>query len=117
MEKNQYTYEFKLDRVIDGDTVDTWVDLGFTVWVKVRFRLDGIDTPELRDSDAGQRYLAQAAKTRLIEMLEDDGVKVVESFKTDKYGRWLGTLYVNGVNINQQLIDEGHAVEYNGGPR
>lgn len=111
MNKRNYIYDAVVTNVVDGDTVDVDVDLGFTVWVKIRLRLWGIDTMEINDKDSTKRELAQKAKQKLIDQLLNQKV-VIESFKTDKYGRWLAVVYINGSSINQQLLDEGLAVEY-----
>jgi micrococcal nuclease len=106
-----YRYRVALDRVVDGDTVDLWVDLGFRVSMKLRFRLAGIDAPEMR----GKTHQAGVeAKNRLRSLIVGAGEGLsVASEKTGKWGRWLGTLYdANGNSINQRMIDEGHARPY-----
>ncbi|MBW8034201.1 MAG: nuclease [Planctomycetes bacterium] len=108
-----YQYKAKLIRVIDGDTVDLKVDLGFKVFVEIRFRLNGIDTPETRGDE---KEAGLAAKKFLIEALGDRDIKVA-SEKTGKFGRWLGTLFVAGSDINELMINQGHAVPYNGGKK
>lgn len=112
-----YQYAAKLNRVVDGDTVDLDVDLGFMVTVLVRFRLDGIDAPELKKE---QLEAGKASKARLNTMLEDAdmGIIRVDSSGRDKYGRWVAKLsYVskstgNVVNVCEQMISEGFAKEY-----
>ena len=114
-----YTYKAKLDRVVDGDTIDVNIDLGFDITVHKRVRLAGIDTPESRTRDLEEKKRGLAAKYRLTEIL-DMGNLVVESKEVGKYGRVLGNLTVYPdnldlpINVNQTLVDEGHAVEYNG---
>ena len=111
-----YTYKAKLDRIIDGDTVDAVIDLGFDVSVHKRIRLAGIDTPESRTRDLKEKERGLASKARLEEMLEG-GEFVLESKEVGKYGRVLGTLFVDEKNINQTLVEEGYAVEYFGGKK
>ena len=112
-----YKYNAKLDRVVDGDTVDALVDLGFDTWKKVRIRMMGVDAPESRTRDLEEKKLGLAAKDRLIEML-GDGEFTLQSHGVGKYGRCLGEIFMESdVSINRQLINEGHATEYFGGKR
>jgi len=117
-----YTYKAKLDRVIDGDTIDVNMDLGFDISVHKRIRLAGIDTPESRTRDLEEKKRGLASKARLIELL-DKGDLVVESQEVGKYGRVLGVLHVYPenlslpININDTLVEEGFAVEYHGGKK
>jgi|TARA_B100001094_G_scaffold22577_1_gene19092 micrococcal nuclease len=112
-----YKYNAKLDRVVDGDTVDALVDLGFNTWKKVRIRMMGMNAPESRTRDLEEKKLGLAAKARLIEML-DDGEFILQSHGVGKYGRCLGEIFKEDkVSINRQLINEGHATEYFGGKR
>ena len=112
-----YKYNAKLDRVVDGDTIDALVDLGFDTWKKVRIRMMGMNAPESRTRDLAEKKLGLAAKARLIEML-GDGVFTLQSHGVGKYGRCLGEIFKeNEVSINIQLINEGHATEYIGGKR
>jgi len=103
---NFYTYKAKLTKIIDADTVDTEIDLGFEVFKKVRCRLAGIDAPELR-TEAGK-----IAKQFLIDTIPLNSDVIIESKKYDKYGRSLAIIYFNNININQLLIDKGHATVY-----
>lgn len=112
----EYTYAALITNVVDGDTVDAVVDLGFTVSVKVRFRLYGLDTPEMTSSDAIVREAAKAAKAFVANMVLNKQVSL-KSYKTDKYGRWLAEIFVDGVNINQLLIEHNYAVPYFGGTK
>jgi len=112
-----YKYNAKLDRVVDGDTVDALVDLGFDTWKKVRIRMMGINAPESRTRDLEEKKLGLASKARLIEML-GDGEFILQSHGVGKYGRCLGEIFKEDeVSINRQLIYEGHATEYFGGKR
>lgn len=108
-----YKYNAKLDRVIDGDTVDAMVDLGFSVWVHKRIRLEGIDAPETRARDLDEKAQGLATKERLTSILEAaDGVFVLQSHGVGKYGRCLGTIFVGQSNINELLLLEGLAEKY-----
>lgn len=115
-----YTYKAKLNRVIDGDTVDAEIDLGFGVFIKQRIRLYGINTPESRTSDPKEKELGLIAKQRLTEILGREFIVETILNKRGKYGRVLGILHIekeNGetVNVNDMLVEEGHASQYNAG--
>ena len=121
-----YTYKIKLDRVIDGDTIDAYIDLGFDVSVKKRIRFMGINTPESRTRDLEEKARGLAAKDRLKNLLEGANTIQLTSHGVGKYGRCLGELNIDIVdgkegvtmtNVNELLIKEGHAVEYHGGKR
>jgi micrococcal nuclease len=112
-----FVYQAELDRVVDGDTVDVILDLGFDVKLhKQRVRLHGIDTPESRTRNLAEKKLGLAAKERLKELCV--GTFKVKSLGKGKYGRILGIPYTeDGQDICKMLIDEGHAVEYYGGKK
>ena len=121
-----YTYSIELIRCIDGDTIDAYIDLGFSVKVKKRIRLHGINTPESRTRDLEEKAKGSAAKDRLKAILEGAKSIQLNSFGVGKYGRCLGELHVDMLdgkdcltltNVNQLLITEGHAVAYHGGKR
>ena len=121
-----YEYKIKLDRVIDGDTVDAYIDLGFDVSVKKRIRFMGINTPESRTRDLEEKARGLAAKDRVKQLLEGCSNIKLNSHGVGKYGRCLGELNVDVVdgkecltlvNVNELLIKEGHAVAYDGGKR
>ena len=108
-----YEYKAKLDRVVDGDTVDALVDLGFDVWVKKRIRLEGIDAPETRTRDLEEKDRGLATKERLTGLLgASNGEFVLVSHGVGKYGRCIGTIYIDKENINQLLLSEGLAEKY-----
>ena len=108
-----YKYKAKLIRVIDGDTVDALIDLGFSVWVKKRIRLYGINTPETRTRDLNEKQAGIAAKKRLQELIDNSGGTFqIQSHGIGKYGRCLGTLFINDTNINVLLLEEGLAEKY-----
>ena len=124
MEK--YIYRAKLDRVVDGDTVDALIDVGFDIWVKKRIRFMGLDAWESRTRDLEEKKLGLAAKSRVIELLETTSSKPgyfrLKSHGVGKYGRVLGELFVMDAdgkqwNINETLIAEGHAYVYDGGKK
>ena len=113
-----YDYNAKATRVVDGDTIEALVDLGFDIWKQVTIRFDGIDAYESRTRDAEEKVKGLAAKARLIELLEGaDNKFVLQSNGVGKFGRCLGELFVGETNINQLLINEGHATAYDGGKR
>ena len=112
-----YVYEAELERVIDGDTIDITLRLGFDVNLKKqRVRLHGIDTPESRTRNLAENALGLKAKERLKELCV--GRFKVRSLGKGKYGRILGIPYSKeGDDICKKLINEGHAVEYFGGKK
>ena len=125
-----YEYKAVVNRVVDGDTIDVTIDLGFKVWKKMRVRMEGINTPESRTRDLEEKKRGLAAKDRLKEILLYNSNKcVLKVSGVGKYGRALATVLVdslsplNGkdgitlIDVNKQLIEEGHAVEYWGGKR
>jgi micrococcal nuclease len=119
-----YIYKAKLDRVVDGDTLDAIIDLGFDITVHKRIRLAGINTPESRTRDLEEKKRGLAAKEALLTLLtktNQHNYFVVESEKVGKFGRVLGRLHIEVDDveccINDQLIKDGHAVEYHGGKR
>ena len=119
-ENKLYHYSAEVTRVVDGDTVDAFVDLGFDMHSKQRVRLYGINTPEVRTRDKVEKKAGLAAMARLQEMLRETRNKCVIKTRLDrkgKYGRVLGVLYVNDCDLNAKLIKEGHAKRYYGGTR
>ena len=116
-----YEYRCKVVKVIDGDTVDVDIDLGFGVWMhKERVRLFGIDTPESRTRDLEEKKYGLAAKKFLTNMLDDDGGIILKTHKdkTGKFGIILGELWRTtnyaDQSINNYMIDKHHAVMYLG---
>ena len=112
---DEFVYRATLDRIIDGDTFDCVLDLGFDVRLhKQRVRLAGIDTPESRTRNLSEKALGLKAKERLKELCV--GTFKVKSLGKGKYGRILGIPYnEDGEDICEKLIEEGHAVPYFGG--
>ena len=124
MEK--YIYRAKLDRVVDGDTVDALIDVVFDIWFKKRIRFVGLDTWESRTRDLEEKKLGKLAKERTRQLLEDvsskSGYFRLKSHGLGKYGRVLGELFIMDKdgkqwNINKTLIAEGHAYIYDGGKK
>jgi len=107
-----FTYNAKVTRVVDGDTVVAVVDLGFSIKATMIFRLKGINTPELISAT---RDAAIRAKDYLAERVEGKDI-TIKTYKDrkEKYGRYLAELFVDDVNINQQLIIEAYAVADDG---
>ena len=112
-----FEYSAKVVRVVDGDTLDAEIDIGFDVFVKKRIRLYGIDTWESRTRDLEEKEKGLAAKARLIELLEDNGNKfVLQSHELGKYGRVLGSIILDDDrDACDILMEEGHAYSYHGG--
>lgn len=113
-----YEYRAKLVKVVDGDTVDVDIDLGFGVWLKdERVRIMGIDTPESRTSDKVEKVFGLAAKERLKQLVEKDTILKTFASKSGedmkgKFGRILGDFIVGDRTVTEILIEEGHAVKY-----
>ena len=116
-----YEYKARLLRVVDGDTVDAMVDLGFNVWIKQRIRLYGVDTWECRTRDKEEKKKGLAAKEFKKKMLGEAklGRFKIVSHGVGKYGRVLGELYVEGQlnSLNDLLKVHGHAYTYYGGKK
>ena len=116
-----YTYFIKkVLKVVDGDTIDVEIDLGFDLTKKERVRLGGIDTPESRTRDLEEKKMGLEAKERLKMLLKVSDKLTVTTSKDGKFGRMIGTLYMNpsaGMSINQMLIDDGYAWAYDGGTK
>ena len=116
-----FEYRCSLSRVVDGDTVDLWVDLGFNIRVHERFRLAMIDAPESRTRDLAEKLRGQEATAFLEKKLNGSFFLKVrtEKDKKGKYGRWIGTIYIththdpadnDWVEINSLMVSKGHAV-------
>lgn len=114
-----YEYKAELKKIIDGDTIDVRLDLGFDIHFDARIRLYGINAPESRTRDLVEKEKGLAAKVWLTTILENAEEIIIKTSldKKGKYGRILGTIMIDGVNINEQMVTEGHAVEYFGGAR
>ena len=125
-----YEYNAVVERVVDGDTIDVIIDLGFKTWKKVRVRMEGINTPESRTRDLEEKKRGLAAKDRLVEILKyNNNECTLKVSGVGKFGRAIASVYVDTlspasdkssmteINVNKQLIEEGHAVAYDGGKR
>lgn len=118
-------YEYRVKqilKVVDGDTIDVDIDLGFSVSYTQRVRLAGIDTPESRTTDAVEKALGLEVKEFLKHSLEgvtDIVIRTEKPDSTEKYGRILGWLFINGSteSINEQMIKGGYAWTYGGGTK
>ena len=114
-------YEYKVKeivKVVDGDTVDIIIDLGFNLTKKERVRLSGIDTPESRTRDLEEKKLGLDAKEFLERRLHETKEKlIVKTEKDCKYGRMLGEFVIEDLSINEEMIDRGYAWRYDGGTK
>ena len=117
MTKNEYIYNAKILNVVDGDTVDVELDLGFYVFAKERMRLNGLDTPEMNSMEPSVRKLAKDAKEFVATFTGH--LVTIKSYKQDKYGRFLADIYLVGdvESINAKLLANGMAKPYSGGAR
>ena len=108
-----YEYSAICTRVVDGDTIDARVDLGFNVWIECRVRLQGIDAPETRTKNLEEKQAGLKTKAFLQAVMHECGHKfVLKSHGVGKYGRCIGTIYVHGESINERLLAEGYAERY-----
>ncbi len=120
-----YEYKCKILRVVDGDTVDIDIDLGFGIWMhKERVRMMGIDTPESRTRDKVEKAFGLASKARLKELLPIGSISVLKTEidrsgedSRGKFGRILGDFYIQDKKATDILIEEGYAVAYHGGSK
>lgn len=118
-----YEYRVTVKRVVDGDTVDVDIDLGFGIWMRdERIRIMGIDTPESRTSDDVEKVFGIAAKMRLSELLGETAVLRTQVDKSGedakgKFGRILGDFVVGDTTVTQIMTEEGHCVPYFGGSK
>jgi len=112
-----YEYACEVERVVDGDTVDVVLDLGFDILYKSRVRLYGIDTPESRTRNLDEKARGKMA-TAYLEQAISNGDKVVIQTKLKdsrgKFGRVLGDVVIDGLNINQTMVENNYAVKYYG---
>ena len=115
---DKHIYSAKVVRVVDGDTADAMIDLGFDTWVKKRIRFYGVDTWESRTRNKEEKVKGLAAKAYVKDLLEnsDEGKFLLKSHGVGKYGRVLGELFVKGyeTSVNELLKENGHAYEYHG---
>ena len=115
---DKFIYNAKLDRVVDGDTCDALIDLGFNTFVKKRIRFVGVDTWESRTRNKEEKLKGLEAKAYTKDKLmnSDDGKFTLKSYGTGKYGRVLGEIFIKGEesSLNDLLKINGHAYEYHG---
>jgi micrococcal nuclease len=112
-------YVKKVSKIVDGDTIDVDIDLGFSISFSSRVRLAGIDTPESRTKDRMEKTLGLESKEYLKKAIDEAKTVVIKTEKMDsseKYGRILGWVFLDGsdVSINQKMIDDGYAWGYMG---
>lgn len=117
-----YEYKVKVIEVIDGDTIDVSIDLGFDIFTNKRIRLAGIDCPESRTTDLHEKRLGTEAKEYLKHLVGNASNVVVKTLATDtyeKYGRVLGQVYIDSstISINDLLVSRGYAWSYDGGAK
>ena len=118
-----YTYRVKsVNRIVDGDTIDVTIDLGFSININQRVRVAGIDSPEKRTRDAAEKALGLDATewmTKRLEKAPELIIKTAVEGSMGKYGRVLGWLFVgeDDVSLNEQMINEGFAWKYDGGTK
>ena len=108
-----YHYKAKVTKVYDGDTITVDIDLGFFIWTKDQtIRLTGINTPEIRGEERPEGLIS--ADALRLRILNKEVILATQKDSKGKYGRWLATVYLDGENINQWLLDEGYAKPYIG---
>ena len=110
-----YNYNAKLVRVVDADTIDVSIDLGFDIWIKERVRLRGINAPEKRTKDLEEKRRGIEAESFVLQMFTEHGTEfmIVTEYDRGKYGRTIGNiLFSNGKNLSDLLLESGHAVPY-----
>lgn len=122
-----FVYRARLARVVDGDTVDLWVDRGFRDYTERRFRLLGVNAAEMHAKDAAEREKAQAAKEwlettlgvameRAVELWVQDSAGpwpfLIRTEKADAFGRWLADIWIGDVNVSVAMLAAGHAKPY-----
>jgi len=121
--KDPYVYRIRsIAKVVDGDTIDADIDLGFDISLTKRIRLAGIDTPESRTKDEYEKKLGLESKEWLkkrLEFAKDIIIRTEKPDSTEKYGRIIGHLFINDeeTSLNNQMITEGYAWTYDGGTK
>ena len=123
MDRDPYIYRIKsVTKVVDGDTIDADIDLGFDISLTKRIRFAGIDTPESRTTNLKEKAMGLESKEWLKKALEgakDILIKTELPDSTEKYGRIIGHLFINGqeTSLNNQMITSGYALAYDGGTK
>ena len=121
--QDPYIYRIReIHKVVDGDTIDADIDLGFSISLEKRIRLAGVDTPESRTTDLKEKAMGLESKEWLKKKLEgakDIIIKTELPDSTEKYGRIIGHLFINGQesSLNNQMINDGYALAYDGGTK
>ena len=121
--RDPYIYRIKqITKVVDGDTIDAEIDLGFDISLSKRIRLAAVDTPESRTADANEKKYGLQSKDWLkhrLEFAKDILIKTELPDSTEKYGRIIGHLFINNepTSLNDQMITEGYAWNYDGGTK
>ena len=116
LEERLWIFKSKIVRVYDGDTITVNIDLGFKLKMQASVRVAGIDTPEIRTKNKAEKKLGYAAKARMKELCgKEVWIESLDGGKLDKYGRVLASVYtLDGIHIPSKMIEEGHAVAYDG---
>ena len=121
-----YEYNVRIDRVVDGDTVDCWIDLGYNLQIHKRIRFAGVNAPETRTRNLEEKKLGLIAKEWLINNIDPKAVGsskeiILKSYEYGKYGRVIGELFIvsgsRKQSINKMMLAEGLFTEYDGGAR
>ena len=121
-----YEYNVRIDRVVDGDTVDCWIDLGYNLQIHKRIRFAGVNAPETRTRDLEEKKRGLVAKEWLINNIDPKAVGsskeiMLKSYEYGKYGRVIGELFIvsgsRKQSINKMMLAEGLVTEYDGGAR
>ena len=121
--RDPYIYRIKeIYKVIDGDTIDASIDLGFGIYLTKRIRLAGIDTPESRTTNVKEKLMGLESKDWLKHRVENAQCILIKTElpdSTEKYGRIIGHLFINGqeTSLNNQMITSGYALAYDGGTK
>jgi micrococcal nuclease len=121
-----YEYNIRVDRVVDGDTIDCWIDLGYNLQIHKRIRFAGVNAPETRTRDKEEKKLGLIAKEWLINKIDPKAAGsakniILKSYEYGKYGRVIGELFIvsgsRKQSINKMMLAEGLVTEYDGGAR
>jgi len=113
--ERKYIYNAKLLRVVDADTVDVSIDLGFDIWIRERVRLRGINAPEKRTKDLNEKRRGIEAESFVLNLFDQYGTEftLITEYTRGKYGRTIGEIiFPNGTSLNESLLQSGHAVPY-----
>ena len=122
MPKPPYIYDALITRIVDGDTLEVWVDVGLRIGKQETVRLYGVNCPEIHSKDPVEKERGEAAKAFVKSIMSAGTQVLIQSFKPDnpdeKFGRWLAKIMLaDGTDLSQRLIEAKHAVPYFGGKR